>query len=58
MLDLISVSYDIQIPNNAGLSSDKRALKALEDVARRHGLAWQEIRTRIREEGRYHVETS
>jgi benzoyl-CoA 2,3-dioxygenase component B len=30
MLDLINVSYDTQIPNNVGLSSDKRVLKALE----------------------------
>ena len=30
MLDLINVSYDTQIPNNVGLSQDKRVLKALE----------------------------
>ena len=30
MNDLINVSYDTQIPNNVGLSSDKRVLKALE----------------------------
>ncbi len=30
MLDLINVEYDTQIPNNVGLSSDKRVLKALE----------------------------
>ncbi len=30
MSDLINVSYDTQIPNNVGLSSDKRVLKALE----------------------------
>ncbi|MGX1098763.1 benzoyl-CoA 2,3-epoxidase subunit BoxB [Amorphus sp. MBR-141] len=30
MLDLINVAYDTQIPNNVGLSSDKRVLKALE----------------------------
>ena len=30
MVDLINVSYDTQIPNNVGLSSDKRVLKALE----------------------------
>jgi len=30
MLDQINVSYDTQIPNNVGLSSDKRILKALE----------------------------
>ena len=30
MTDLINVSYDTQIPNNVGLSSDKRVLKALE----------------------------
>jgi len=30
MLDLINVSYDTQIPNNVGLSSDRRVLKALE----------------------------
>ena len=30
MADLINVSYDTQIPNNVGLSSDKRVLKALE----------------------------
>ncbi|MFT7595747.1 MAG: benzoyl-CoA 2,3-dioxygenase component B [Paracoccaceae bacterium] len=30
MLDLINVSYDTQIPNNVGLSEDKRVLKALE----------------------------
>jgi len=30
MMDLINVSYDTQIPNNVGLSSDKRVLKALE----------------------------
>ncbi len=30
MLDLINVSYDTQIPNNVGLSTDKRVLKALE----------------------------
>ncbi len=30
MIDLINVSYDTQIPNNVGLSSDKRVLKALE----------------------------
>ena len=30
MVDLMNVSYDTQIPNNVGLSSDKRVLKALE----------------------------
>jgi len=30
MLDLINVSYDTLIPNNVGLSTDKRVLKALE----------------------------
>ncbi len=30
MLDLINVEYDTLIPNNVGLSSDKRVLKALE----------------------------
>jgi benzoyl-CoA 2,3-dioxygenase component B len=30
MMDLINVSYDTQIPNNVGLSSDKKVLKALE----------------------------
>ncbi|MEM1300878.1 MAG: benzoyl-CoA 2,3-epoxidase subunit BoxB [Pseudomonadota bacterium] len=30
MLDLINVDYDTMIPNNVGLSSDKRVLKALE----------------------------
>ncbi|HRE19561.1 MAG TPA: benzoyl-CoA 2,3-epoxidase subunit BoxB [Rhabdaerophilum sp.] len=30
MDNLINVSYDTQIPNNVGLSSDKRVLKALE----------------------------
>jgi len=30
MLDLINVSYDTRIPNNVGLSNDKRVLKALE----------------------------
>jgi benzoyl-CoA 2,3-dioxygenase component B len=30
MLDLINVSYDTQIPNNVGLSSDRKVLKALE----------------------------
>jgi len=30
MLDLINVSYDTQIPNNVGLSHDKKVLKALE----------------------------
>ncbi|MFT4715381.1 MAG: benzoyl-CoA 2,3-dioxygenase component B [Paracoccaceae bacterium] len=30
MQDLINVSYDTQIPNNVGLSSDRRVLKALE----------------------------
>ncbi len=30
MPDLINVSYDTQIPNNVGLSSDRRVLKALE----------------------------
>ena len=30
MLDLINVSYDTLIPNNVGLSNDKRVLKALE----------------------------
>ncbi|SMX50201.1 benzoyl-CoA 2,3-epoxidase subunit BoxB [Maliponia aquimaris] len=30
MPDLINVSYDTQIPNNVGLSSDKKVLKALE----------------------------
>lgn len=30
MNDLINVSYDTQIPNNVGLSSDRRVLKALE----------------------------
>lgn len=29
-MDLVNVSYDTQIPNNVGLSSDKRVLKALE----------------------------
>ena len=29
-LDLVNVSYDTLIPNNVGLSSDKRVLKALE----------------------------
>lgn len=31
--------------------------QALEDVARQHGMNWQEIRSRMRDEGRYHVET-
>ncbi len=30
MSDLVNVAYDAQIPNNVGLSSDKRVLKALE----------------------------
>ena len=30
MLDLINVNYDTMIPNNVGLSSDRRVLKALE----------------------------
>ncbi|WP_425074544.1 benzoyl-CoA 2,3-epoxidase subunit BoxB [Sagittula sp. S175] len=30
MMDLINVSYDTQIPNNVGLSGDKKVLKALE----------------------------
>lgn len=30
MSDILNVSYDTQIPNNVGLSSDKRVLKALE----------------------------
>jgi benzoyl-CoA 2,3-epoxidase subunit B len=30
MLDLINVNYETQIPNNVGLSSDRRVLKALE----------------------------
>lgn len=30
MLDLVNVSYDTLIPNNVGLSEDKRVLKALE----------------------------
>jgi benzoyl-CoA 2,3-dioxygenase component B len=30
MSDLVNVSYDTQIPNNVGLSSDRRVLKALE----------------------------
>ena len=30
MTDLINVSYDTQIPNNVGLSSDRKVLKALE----------------------------
>lgn len=30
MVDLVNVSYDTRIPNNVGLSSDKRVLKALE----------------------------
>ncbi len=30
MLDELNVSYDTQIPNNVGLSSDRRVLKALE----------------------------
>ena len=30
MLDLINVNYDTMIPNNVGLSQDKRVLKALE----------------------------
>ena len=30
MLDKIKVEYDTMIPNNVGLSSDKKVLKALE----------------------------
>jgi benzoyl-CoA 2,3-dioxygenase component B len=30
MLDLINVNYDTQIPNNVGLSDDRKVLKALE----------------------------
>src|SRR5579872_5000137 len=30
MIDLVNVSYDTRIPNNVGLSSDRRVLKALE----------------------------
>ncbi|NBT31891.1 MAG: benzoyl-CoA 2,3-epoxidase subunit BoxB [Rhodobacteraceae bacterium] len=30
MMDLINVAYDTQIPNNVGLSTDKKVLKALE----------------------------
>ena len=31
--------------------------QALSDIARQHGMDWQEIRDRMRSEGRYHVET-
>ena len=31
--------------------------QALDDIARQHGLVWQDIRARMRDEGRYHVET-
>ena len=31
--------------------------QALEDIARTHGLNWQDIRAAMRAEGRYHVET-
>ena len=30
MLDLINVNYDTRIPNNVGLSEDRKVLKALE----------------------------
>ena len=30
MLDLINVNYDTMIPNNVGLSEDRKVLKALE----------------------------
>jgi benzoyl-CoA 2,3-dioxygenase component B len=30
MVDLVNVSYDTQIPNNVGLSTDRKVLKALE----------------------------
>ena len=30
MLDLINVNYDSRIPNNVGLSEDRKVLKALE----------------------------
>jgi benzoyl-CoA 2,3-dioxygenase component A len=36
---------------------DSGVEQALEDVARQHGLNWQEIRAQMRAEGRYHVET-
>jgi benzoyl-CoA 2,3-dioxygenase component B len=39
MLDLINVSYDTQIPNNVGLSQDRKVLKALENVCR-YSLGW------------------
>ncbi|MEM6373219.1 MAG: benzoyl-CoA 2,3-epoxidase subunit BoxB, partial [Pseudomonadota bacterium] len=29
-MDLVKVSYDSQIPNNVGLSEDRKVLKALE----------------------------
>lgn len=35
MLDLIDVSYDTQIPNNVGLSSDKKSAKGAGKMAPR-----------------------
>jgi len=35
MLDLINVSYDTQIPNNVGLSSDKKSFEGARKVAPR-----------------------
>ena len=35
MLDLVNVEYDTLIPNNVGLSSDKRVLKGSGKMASR-----------------------
>lgn len=43
MVDLINVSYDTQIPNNVGLSSDRKVLKALEKWHPGYINWWKEI---------------
>lgn len=43
MLDLTTVSYDTRIPNNVGLSSDKRVLKALETWHPGYLTWWQDL---------------
>ncbi len=43
MSDSIDVSYDTQIPNNVGLSSDRRVLKALERWHRGYLSWWRDL---------------
>ncbi len=58
MLDLINVSYDTQIPNNVGLSSDRKVLKALEKWHPGYINWWNDLIPRNFQEGMVYLRTA